>query len=124
MSNNATFNMKKTESRFVVHNEPLHDPKKVVSSFSTAWLTATCLRLASTRAEFEQTATGLLTKLEKGLQSAQEAPIDGRNVKRMNCNFAKGKTTSEVVFVNEHTFISLVHFSLLLTLLSFFFFYV
>ena len=32
-------------------------------------------RLASTRAEFEQTATGLLTKLEKGLQSAQEAPF-------------------------------------------------
>ena len=38
--------------------------------FSTPWL-----RLASTRAEFEQTATGLLTKLEKGLQSAQEAPF-------------------------------------------------
>lgn len=43
--------------------------------FSTPWL-----RLASTRAEFEQTATGLLTKLEKGLQSAQEAPFfDGKS---------------------------------------------
>lgn len=47
---------------------PSSPQKDVVSSFSTPWL-----RLASTRAEFEQTATGLLTKLEKGLQSAQEA---------------------------------------------------
>lgn len=62
--------------------------------FSTPWL-----RLASTRAEFEQTATGLLTKLEKGLQSAQEASFFCLESQEHELQL-RNKTLFEVVFVN------------------------